>query len=275
MSRLDQPNEITPVGGTAPTNWLANYTTEDASLAGMAEMRVLQRVRILQGLSPKTLLTQFGGPGAIVLMPAAQLIAKPGSSFLFIPVFFFKEWIAWADRQDTSNKSAILERSLDPQSDLAIKSMTPDKRKEQYSVNGAFFTRTNVEHMNFAGLIVGHPELENQVAVVGFARGEWSTGKKFVNQILMRRMGGKTVPLWAQRWEFCGTTHKNTKNQEWEALEPRNPKDGQLFIDEQMAPAFQALHHELAEAHKNKAMVVDRSDEASTEAVEDLNEAQM
>lgn len=274
MNRLDPSGNITPVGGEAPSSWLANYSQEDTSLAGMASMRVLQRVRVLQGMSPKPLRDQFGGEGAVILMPAQQLIAKRDQSFLFIPLLFFKEWIAWADRKDKNTKNAILERSFDENSALAVKANNADKRKETYSINGSEFIRTNVEHLNFAGILVNHPQLDNQPIVLGFAKGEWSTGKKYVNQILMRRDAGRTVPLWAQRWEFVVASHKNKNDQEWNALEPRNPTDGQLLISEEMGPTMQALHRQLAEDHKNRAMMVDRSDEA-TESADDLTDSPM
>lgn len=272
MSRLDPTSAITPVGGQAPANWLTGYA-QDTSLQNMQEMRVLQRIRVLQSNSPRELREKHGERNAII-MPASELVCKKTESFFFVPVLFFKEYIEWADRNDTSNKNAILNRSFDPTSEIAKKAADAKRRKEKYYVNSQEFNKTYTEHLNFAGIIINHPMFENQPVVVGFARGEWRTGSKFVNQILMRRNGGAPVPLWAQRWEFVIANRVNDKKQEWDALDPRTPSDGQLIIDEALAPVTQQLHRDLAEAHAAKQMMVDRSDE-SEETREDVTNAEM
>lgn len=253
---------------------------QDSSLEAMKEYRVLPLLKIVQGMSGEELKKQFD-QGDVILSPLNKLVAKYNKAesksaiFQFVPVFFFVEFCKWADRNDKSSKM-IVERSFDPTSEVAKRCHNENTRTEAY---GELDPKTKlpkynyryVEHLNFPSMIVGTNELAGEMTVIGFSRGEFSVGKNFCTQLMMRKqlVNGVSykVPMWANVVSANSQHRSRSGTKQWEGLDVF-PKD---LIPEDQAPAFQALNKELQELYDSKRLVVDRSDEDSGETVAEVD----
>lgn len=241
-------------------SWLAEYQGEDdKSLDKMSQHRVLSRAQILQALSRNKEALKEHGQGAVISVPGSHLICDAKSSFLFVPLFFFEEFIAWLDTNDPSGDSPIAERSFDERSELALKCRNKELRLEPY---GDGLKKKNKEHLNFSGIIYGpegHP-LQDQPITLSFSGGEHWNGESFCSAISSRRVGGRRVPSYLQVWEMRTEEHTNKKGQSWHGYQFTAPAEHSLLVDGTHAPGFKVLHEELARQYEDRTLEVDFSD---------------
>lgn len=258
-NRNDIPVEVKKVG---PAPAFLAETAGDDSIAILKKHIVLQRLTIIQAMTPSELKNVFP-ERTTILTPGRILLAEPGTSFKFVPVFFFEEYCKWKDRNDKSEGSPVVDRTFDPTHEIARKALDKNKRMEPYE-EGSKMNWRYVEHLNYIGFLYGGDKHETPI-VVSFARGENFNGKNFATAISMRKMEGITVPLWAQVWELEVGLHKNRKGQEWWGFD-FSPAEPSIITDEQ-APSYKAEFIALKEAHAERRIIVDHtgSDEAEDE----------
>ncbi len=144
------------------------------------------------------------GRGSTTLSPSDVMVAKLGEPFYFTPIFFYTEYCTWADYSLQGNEDipTVLERTVDPESDLAKKCMDFDRHEELNYVytnsdgkefvlgvtdgkNGFDKPVRHVEHLTF--IVVVHTETGNTPCVMSFQRGTFKSGKKFINLLAMRQ----------------------------------------------------------------------------------------
>lgn len=241
------------VGHDAPS-YLAKFDAgSDHSTDALQEYRVLNRVKVIQAMTQQDFKRDFG-EGAAVLVPVRQLVVPNDSSFLFVPLFFYPEFIQWRDVNDKSG-NAIMVRTTDPTSEIARKARDANTRVEPYGDNSKFKYKF-CEHLNFAGLIYG----DNTPVAISFSRGEFFTGRNFCTMIGMRKIGLNRAPLWMQVWQLKPTM-RNRNGHSWWGLEPTNPDEGSSpWIKETEVEMFQALYKELKEQFGTNNLGVDLSD---------------
>ena len=253
MSKRNNPStDMTKVGGDAP-DWLA--TIEDESTLAMVEYRVLSRLKVVQSMSAESLKEEFG-EGSIIISPGNSPVVPKRESVLLVPVFFFTEFCHWSDRNDNAS-ATILGRSYDPKSEIAQKARDPEARMEPYG-DGDYKSRY-VEHLNFASIIYDreHPQFGTPV-VLGFQRGEFHAGKNFISACLLRRVGGKQVPLWAQVWAFQ-TAMRDKGSKKWWGIDHSCPDIP--YIQEDEAQFFQDQNKSIREDFEAQKLRVDHDDE--------------
>lgn len=252
--RNDDPKELVHVGG-AP-NWLAEYQTEDTSVEDLAEYRILSRLKIVQSMSAEELKESFG-EGSIIIAPGNVMVAKKKEPVLFVPVFFFTEFCLWGDRKDKVGPT-IRDRSFDKAGDLARRARDPERREEEYE--GGFVGRY-VEHLNFAGFIYGDHEQKGTPCVLSFSRGEFGTGRNFINSITLRKVAGQTAPLWSQVWEMK-TAFRDQGDKKWYGIEMSNPPEGtEPFIKQEEVEFFLGEHKSCKEDFEKSKLLVDHGGE--------------
>lgn len=256
--RDDEPKKVVTVG--EDFSFLVPFQDDaESTIAGMAEHRVLNRLKVVQSLSkPGT--KEVGGEGAVLIMPATTLVARMGDSFNFVPFFFFEEFICWSDIRDQQSPK-IQQRSLDRKSKCAEMARDPKQWAETYEggTKDKPFIRRYCEHLNFAGTIyqAGH-ELDRVPCVLSFARGEFKIGRQFISNITMRRINGRQAPLWATVWECSSASHKNQTGQEWYGIDVKNAE--RPYIDPSDVEIFKAEHELLKKAHADEALSVNMND---------------
>lgn len=261
-SRVEESKEVVKIA--PPPSYLQKLAADDRSTAQLHAYRVLQRVTVLQALGDPDLKRAYG-EGVTLLMPDKKPVAKLGEPFLFVPLFFFPEFVTWRDRNDKSD-SAVVARSYDPTSPIARKAKNKETRRETYPGGAPDkpFQYRHVEHLTFAGLVLkggasGEVE-ENSPCALAFSRGEHFNGQRFIGEIMKRRLGPgmPPAPLWSQVWSMVVAEHDNPKGQRWwgfdYSVDPSRP-----WASEEEGPKFQALHLQLAADHERNRLVVDQT----------------
>lgn len=245
MADRNDRSNIVPVGAGTPA-WLQDYSN-DKSLDAMKQHLVLSRIGIVQALSDPAL-KEACGEGAAVLYPSKMKLAGKSESFKFVAVMFFAEYIAWNDRDDSSSP-AVHEQSMEKTSPVARKSQDPEKREERYGPDNKF-VRRYCEHLNFAGFFT-EASGERIPCVLGFVRGEHSTGSRMISSAFIRK-----VPLWAQVWNLrTGFRDKGPKKKWWGF-----DVDPSGFIEQEDALFFRTQHEELTKLFEERRLSVDHSD---------------
>ena len=252
--RNETPAEMVAVGGNAPPSWLAAYNEDDTSKQELKKHRLVPRLKILQGLSPEALKDQFG-EGSAILAPANAMVCRKRESFLFVPLFFFVEYIKWSDRNDKESLG-IVERTFDQGSALARYAQDPNKREELYDPERPTgYKYTYQEHLNFIGYIYGAHELEGTEVAISFSKGEHRYGKAFVSACTLR-----DAPLWANVFELTIGQHSSGDNVWW-GIDFKNPEDPtKRFITAEEAPVFKEQFETLKRQFEEQTISTDFSD---------------
>lgn len=244
--RNNPPKDVVKVG----PSWLGQVSDDD-SIAPLEQYKVLPLFKVIQAMTDESLKDRFK-EGSIIVRPGDQLIAEKGEPFYFVPCFMFTEFCKWASIKDKESP-AVLERTFDDKNDVAIRSRSPEKRKEPYP-DGSDRSYRYVEHLNFPGVVYGNHPLSGQEVVLGFSRGEFFTGQSFCTSIQMRKVGGQVVPLWGQIWQLSANVRKR-KGYSWYGIDFANP-DGEMqspYIENEEVESFQKAFQELKEQfQKNK-----------------------
>ena len=267
---------ITKVPGAAGTNFLAQYSAQDTSLDSMASLVMLPRLKIIQGQTAADLKKQFG-EGSVIIRPGDALCWQEGDNpFLFVPLFFHREWIKWADNKD-KDRLIVDGPVYKEDHPLAIKSKDKNTRSELYEGHAGKPDREKmyysyVEHLCWTGVIYGDHPLAGQEVVLGMERGEFYNGREFINAISMRRQNidvsdpndpNKTisqrikVPLWAQVWALQPAVREGELGN-WYGLDFQ-PADNPV-IDSSDAEAFSSRHAELARLFQEGKIRVQQDD---------------
>lgn len=231
--RNDPSTGISKVGGT-DLSWMEQYQGDQTQVnAALDDYKILPRLKLIQGLSDQKLQDEFG-VGAVVLSPGNVLVAKKQQPFTFTPVFFFPEFLKCSDREDTASLF-IVARSFDPTSEIALRARDPEKRTEGYgekNAKGEFqYHYTYVEVLNFPGFITQEDhDLRGVPMVLVFAKGEFTKGRALIQALSLRRVNGKKVPMFLQRWKLSsGLRERGTRR--WWGLDFENPAEPYVAPD--------------------------------------------
>jgi|TARA_R100000501_G_C2614974_1_gene108737 hypothetical protein len=248
-------------------SYLTPFIEEDTSTESLRGYRVLSRASIVQAMSDKALKEEHG-ESAVVLQPGSNVIANPGESFLFVPLFHFTEWIVWADRRD-QNSPAIIERSFDPASEVARKSRNADSRMEIYSGGPQSdpFKKRHVENINFAGVLYNHPTLGMMPLSLTFSKGEFFQGQNFASACMNRRIGNGSAPLWSQVWSFSSSL-RDKGERHWYGFNFKNPEEPYISKDD--VENFRGLHEQLKTEFDSKKLSVNVEEVSSATETEEF-----
>lgn len=244
--------EITKVGDQ-DLGWLIEESAADESLQQLAEHRVLPRVKIIQALTRPELRDRFS-EGSAVLMPGEVEVCAKKGKFLFVPVFFYNEFGILSDRKD-QEAPMFLGKSLDEKSDIAVRARDRENRVESY---GDGYEKRYVEIFNFPGFLYGDHDLAGTAMSLSFMKGEFMTGKTWASSICLRKVGGQSVPLWAQVWEFTSTYHDKGPDKKWWGATPSNPSgEDPLYIRGDERDLFQGAHLEFKKLYQEQRLETD------------------
>lgn len=260
MDRNDEPREIQKVG---MPDYLAKYMEEEnTSIAGMGKYHVVSRLDVTQLQYPSesrmAKLLQEYGSGAVVIPQTSTLVAGLGEPFLFVPCFFYEEWIQWRDRRDKGpDKPKVVERTFDPASDVARKAKRKETRTEIYpgGTPDKPFTYKFQEHLNFVGFIYAGEHKGAEVGIC-FSGGEHWAGTTFINQIQERRMpNGKAAHIWSTVWELR-TSRRDGQKGAWYGFDARSHA-AQPWVMPDEASVMRNAHLKLREEFQERRLTSD------------------
>jgi len=274
MAKKDTSLEVKNVGGIELPDFMKDK--EITGLDHLKEFVIPPRLKIVQKQSDDSLLELYK-PGTVILTPSNSMVAKfdkEGKTgvFHFVPVFFYPEWATWNPILLKGQEPAIRYRTTDPTDPIVAKARNKTLREETIPEHPDMKMR-HCEHLNFIIMLVNHEHAGTPI-LMSFSRGEWSTGSKFSSLITMRKASPFGC-VFAAHIAFRPGSGKGT----WYGLDIANPDPGvqsPWVSSEDDYNAYEALHKEFEDHHKNsrlKAALEDEpveDDPAATPANEDF-----
>jgi len=221
---------------------------DDKSMDAVRHHKVIPRIDTIQA-KPKARRDMFG-EGTLILSPGDGVLCKLGEYVDVVPIFFYDEWIVWADRDDPNN--SVMERTLDPNSEVAKKAADPHTREEEYEGG---FTKIYTHVLQYC-LVLYSGDMKGSLCVIGFSKGEFFYGQNWSSAMFMRKVGGKQAPMWSQVWRIT-PSERDRKGHQW--FGPDYLNGPQLLIKPEEAKAFKQLHEETKADFEAKKLSVDYS----------------
>lgn len=241
----DDPTSVQVYGEGAE---VPEYILEDEEMgaAGLENMEardmVIPRLIIMQGLSPAVVAGE-AVIGEIRSSVTKEVILGRDEECAFIPIYHYKEWISWADR---SSNEGILDRSMDPDSELAQAALRGDKREDDRGRE----VRVVTEYHNFA-VLVPNISLEFPM-ILSCARTNHKKGRQLL--ALARYRGNR--PLFAGKYLMSASMETNKAGDDYFVYDFLNAG----FADAEEYNAAKALYEGLKEAYAQRRIVADHSD---------------
>jgi len=260
--RNEDPKEIMTIGQNLPSEIL-NLIGEDNGFEDIREHVRLPYLKIVQGLTSEELQDQVGGPGSVAAVPGPIKVMEKGGTFEVIPVFFWNSFHVWSDLRDKESPM-FLESSFDTDSNIARRAKSPnaEDRTEAYGP-GDSWTKQYCHHFNFA-VLVFNEDVEGLAATMSFCKGEWSKGRRWMNQMYNTMRGTVRVPLYLQRWEFSSSI-RDRGDKKWFGFEMM-PAEQPVVSDVTLAESLIAQHNELKQAHNDRRLSVAVDEETGDES---------
>ncbi len=174
------------------------YGSELAGLENMdASDLIIPRLVIMQGLSPQVI-EGDRSVGEIVNSVTGEVVLGRDEEAHFIPVYHYKEWIQWGDRD---SNEGIIDRTMDPDSALAQQGMSGAK--------GDDGKRIVTEYHNFVVLI---PSVSMEFAfIIGCCRTNHSKGRAL---LALARFRGER-PIFAGKYTLSAEKAENKAGQKY------------------------------------------------------------
>lgn len=155
-------------------------------------------LKIIQRQSSDDLLERYG-KASVVLMPSEVFIASADEPFFFIPLLMYPEWVTWSPYELKDQLPTILDRTLDPNSELAAKAKDRNRWFERDYHHGDRIigdsARDNddpwgkpvrhVEHLTFI-IALANPAYGYVPCIMSFSKGSYRIGRNFCNLIAFR-----------------------------------------------------------------------------------------
>ena len=259
--------DIVKVEPKSPLVSVPKFMTDDQQMGTeeVAHFVIIPRIKVVQKQASTELLSRFH-PGDIIVSPVNALVAQTSmkdgvmGEFAFVPLYFFPEYCVWNPIQLKGTEPAIIERTTDVNSPIAVKALNAGLREEPHPVHKQYKVRY-VEHLNYVVQIIDHAEMTGEVAVLSFARGENFAGRKFAGLIKMRR-----APLFGCKFVATVAHRPGTGKGDWYGLDVDNHVNPWVE-DENEYARLRALHKEFRQLHEANRLRPDLSDEELTEDV--------
>lgn len=275
MAKKDNSKEITKVRPELSVPKFMRDETE-TGLDTLQDFIVPPFVKVVQKQAGDELLKQYAA-GDVILSPANALISEmprddrgrplegASSTFLFVPILFYPEWITWNPIELKGQEPAIRYRTTDPSDPVVAKARDAKLRTEPHPADGSGLLKIrHCEHLNFLVVLHDHP-LGEEPCIMSFSRGEWRAGSRFASLIKMRH-----APLFGCIFQSSVSLRHGQKG-DWYGIDVSNPTaDGiSSWVTEDRYDVYKSLHTEFNEAYKDSRLraqydTVVPEDEAAT-----------
>lgn len=278
MAKRDEIVKAAPQGLAVP-----EYLAEEPIL-GMDEAKryiVHPRAKVVQKSAQRELLDKFP-VGSLILTPSLQEVARmstgkggaldeQGPAVYVTPLYFFAEWATWNPIALRGTEPTIAYRTRDPNDPVVAKARDRKLRMEPIK-DGTGATRLgknqeplhvrHVEHLCWIMMLHNHEVREP--FVVSFSRGEHFSGTRFAG-LVRRRNASVFGCVFEMRTQF---RPDRGQGGDWYGIELQNPgADSGVgpWVDRELYPKLKALHLELVDADRDKAIRADLDEEDAPE----------
>lgn len=265
----DAITKINPVSSNLPAKPEFLQGEEPEGLEEMGKYVVPSRIKVIQD-SAKAPLKKLFGVGDVILSPQNVCLLKMerdsnGSAtgkiepLVFTPLFFFVEYCEW-EPFAAGSENPIRARSFDENSDLAKRARTKELRymdHPDHPGDGKWQIRF-VEHLNFMIQLHGTDQIEP--VTLGFSRGEWVSGSKFMKLQQMR-----AAPIYSGIYE-ARLSYRNGSEGDWWGFDIANPDGISWVTDEDAYEAYKKSHAYFKKLHEDSLIRPDYSDAESEPA---------
>jgi hypothetical protein len=251
MGRKEQ-NEIETV---VPQTGLSRPTfieePDQAMIDSTREYMVLQRIKVMQKMSESMMLDKFPA-GTTVAMPGEIVIAGKEKPWCFVPLFFYPEYTLRNPIALKGIQPFIVERSIDPRSDLALRAKNPKlwERPHPDFPTEAKKNQRYVESLNFVVTPYGNP-LMGEFFLLGFSKASHFDGKKLVD--LIRRRNARHYGM---VFEAVATPRKNSLG-EWYAPDCSLPTEktcASPWVSDDAYPKLKEMSEIISKAHESNSI---------------------
>jgi hypothetical protein len=242
-----------------------SFITDDTDLdknAGRENMSaddmLVPRLLIMQPLTPRV--ADGDGevkPGEIWLSSLDIQLIDKGEECFFIPVFHYKEWIKWGDRDANEG---MLDRSTDPQGELA---MSAHRREKRETPKGPVNVVT--QYHNFI-VVFPHLGLEKPFLI--------SCGKsnhRHGQELLALSAYRGERPLCAGKYSVAAKQEANRKGEKYQAFDFKNAG----WADQPEFEAAKIMYKRAKEAHEAQQLKGDLETQEPSGPARGSNETEM
>lgn len=247
------------------------YLADEAGvgLEDTARLITPPRMRIVQAQSRAPLSDLFN-VGDTVIVPQNELVAplpydggrpaEQGEDFLITPLFFYVEFLVWNDIKLQATEESVLNRTTDPEDEIALKARNPKLWKEAHPNGKADYFIRYSEHLNFIVTIENeNSDVRGLPIVMSFNGAEHRTGANFLALLKMRR-----APLYGCTFNVATGRRENSKGN-WYGWDITNPKDGSpRWVPANKIDAYRELYHEMKEAFESNMLATEYDVEENT-----------
>jgi hypothetical protein len=220
----------------------------------LSRVVVPPRLKVVQATSSPELLSEFSAGDLIISPQNVKICDKDNGEFNFVPIYFWTEFISWNPLQMKGQLDAIRDRSMDINSEVAKKCLSPKHWFETCPENKEYKIR-NCEHLNFVVMPIGVDGVAETPIVVSFSRAEHKVGRNFAGLIKMRE-----ADIFACVFTANVEFKHNTKGQ-WHGLNIHNPSSMSQWVEnEEKYNFYKELHEKYAEAEISVAYEEDEGE---------------
>lgn len=242
-----------PAGGQLALPEAPDFMQEDRLMGTSLVQKKIRPpfLKIIQKQSDDEVLALFG-IGAAILVPDRILVLEPEAAPVrVVPIYFYIEFLKLSSIKLKGIEQMIVDRSLDPNSDIARRAADRSLWFEdhpQYSTHPEkdAYRYRNVEALSFLCMF---QEEHLQTAfpfVLSFMKGSYGKGQQFCNQISMRKR-----PLFGCVFDLSidPTLGKNSQG-EWRRFLTANPPEMPWVGDPAEYAQYKAMHLRCEELYK-------------------------
>ena len=178
-----------------------NYNAADDFADMRQQDTILPRLAIQQGLSP-LVMDGKAAAGDIVDSSTNKVLIKKGDKSKIIPLMFWLEWIEWNPDRNAPKDKKVIERSTDPNSELARRAARYEERVRSDGKKEFVVT----EYYNFIVLAPEATQSWTDMFSYGFCRSSHKVGKLWLNKMskMVHDIEGQRIkaPMWSNLWEL-------------------------------------------------------------------------
>jgi hypothetical protein len=180
---------------TPQANAVSSYVADDDFADMRPQDRITPRIRLMQGLSPEVAAGK-ANPGEFAAN--GMTIIRRNIKAKMIPLMWWLQWVEFNPNLECPPDKKVLGRSVDPNSDLAIKAakfveVINSRGKKTFAVT---------ESYNFAVLL---PDISGYDTIYTFSlqRSSHKAGKTFLNRLRgMKNPDMTQMPIWSHAFDL-------------------------------------------------------------------------